>query len=149
MSFKKILVPVDFSTCSGAALDYAVSLSKQLGAALEVVHAFEIPTFVPPHVVVVMGEVEASLSEHAEREARQQLEAFLHSRGVGSDTKRELLLGPPAHTVLERLAQNDVDLVVMGTHGRTGISRWVMGSTAEKVLRGAPCPVLTVRTKES
>jgi nucleotide-binding universal stress UspA family protein len=148
MSFKKILVPVDFSTCSGAALDYALRLGKELGAELEVVHAFEIPTFVPPHVVVVMGEVEASLSEHAEREARQQLEAFLQSHGVGKETKRELLLGPPALTVLERLSSNNVDLVVMGTHGRTGLSRWVMGSTAEKILRGAPCPVLTVRTKE-
>jgi nucleotide-binding universal stress UspA family protein len=50
--------------------------------------------------------------------------------------------------VLERLERGDIDLVVMGTHGRSGLSRWVMGSTAEKVLRSSPCPVLTVRTPE-
>jgi nucleotide-binding universal stress UspA family protein len=148
MNFKKILVPVDFSKCSGAALDYAMRLAKALDAKIEVVHAFEMPTLVPPHVVVVMGEVQASLSEHAEREARRQFEAFLTEHGVTRETPRELLLGPAGLTIVERLASKDVDLVVMGTHGRTGLRRWVMGSTAEKVLREAPCPVLTVRTKE-
>lgn len=145
MKFDKILVPVDFSKCSGEALDYALSLAKALGASVEVLHAYEIPAFVPPESVVVLGEVEASLAQHAEREAKQQLAAFLAEHAAGELPWR-VQLGPPALAVLERLEAGDVDLVVMGTHGRTGLSRWVMGSTAEKVLRGTPCPVLTVRT---
>lgn len=146
MAFKKILVPIDFSQCSGAALDYALMLQKSLGGEIEILHAFEIPTFVPPHVVVMMGNVEASLAEHAEREAKHQLNVFLEQHGVASDVKREVRLGPPGLTIMERLEEGGADLIVMGTHGRTGVSRWVMGSTAEKILRGAPCPVLTVRS---
>lgn len=148
MSFKKILVPVDFSTCSGAALDYALMLQRELGAELEVLHAFEIPAFVPPHVVVMMGDVEASLADHAEQEARRELDAFLDRHGAKPNTPRHVFLGPPGLVVLERLESNGVDLVVMGTHGRTGLARWVMGSTAEKVLRGAKCPVLTIRSDQ-
>jgi nucleotide-binding universal stress UspA family protein len=147
MAFNKILVPVDFSKCSGAALDYALELAKALGASLEVIHAFEIPAFVPPQAVIALGEVEATLAQHAEREARVTFSKFLSDRGIG-DIPNQVLLGPPALSVLERLERGDIDMVVMGTHGRTGLTRWVMGSTAEKVVRGAPCPVLTVRTPE-
>lgn len=147
MTFKKILIPVDFSTCSGAALEYALMLQRELNAELEVLHAFEIPAFVPPHVVVMMGEVEASLADHAEQQAKRELDAFLERHGAAGDTPRQVLLGPPGAVVLERLESGDVDLVVMGTHGRSGLARWVMGSTAERVLRGATCPVLTIRSK--
>jgi nucleotide-binding universal stress UspA family protein len=148
MSFNKILVPVDFSTCSGAALDYALMLQRELGAEVEVLHAFEIPAFVPPHVVVMMGEVEASLADHAEQAAKRELDAFLERHGAKGNTPRGVYLGPPGLVVLERLESGGVDLVVMGTHGRTGLARWVMGSTAEKVLRGSKCPVLTIRSDE-
>ncbi len=147
--FKKILVPVDFSECSTAALKHALVLRKTFDAELEVVHAYDVPTFIPPHVVVMMGEIDAPLSEHAERHAQDQLSEFL--KGFEEDAahiKSRVLLGPAAMTILEAADEGKFDAIVMGTHGRTGLSRLVMGSTAEKVLRGASCPVLTVRTEE-
>lgn len=146
-SFKKILVPLDFSDCSAAALAHARMLSEKTGAQLDVLHAYDVPTFIPPHVVVMMGEVDAPLSEHAERHARAQLDAFLEANGALDDANitRRILLGPPALTLLETAEEGDYDLIVMGTHGRTGLSRLVMGSVAERVVRGATCPVLTVR----
>ncbi len=147
--FKKILVPVDFSECSTAALKHALVLRKTFDAELEVVHAYDVPTFIPPHVVVMMGEIDAPLSEYAERHAQDQLAEFL--KGFEEDAahiKSRVLLGPAAMTILEAADEGKFDAIVMGTHGRTGLSRLVMGSTAEKVLRGASCPVLTVRTEE-
>src|SRR5690606_20115607 len=107
--------------------------------------AFDVPTFVPPHVTVMMGEIDAPLADHAERHAREQLEAFLEKQGVnGAGISSSTRMGPPALTLLEAAEQDGYDMIVMGTHGRTGLSRLVMGSTAEKVVRAAPCPVLTV-----
>ncbi len=146
-SFQKILVPVDFSDCSAAALKHARTLAEKLGAQVDVLHAFDVPTFVPPHVVVMMGEIDAPLAEHAERHAKEQLDEFLERNGIAkdSDVGRRTLMGPPALTLLEAAEEGKYDLIVMGTHGRTGLPRLVMGSTAEKVVRGAPCAVLTVR----
>lgn len=146
-SFNKILVPVDFSECSAEALAYARMLADKLGSHLDVLHAYDVPTFIPPHVVVMMGELDAPLTEHAERHAKEQLDEFLARHGVPKEAAvgRRTLMGPPASTVLEAAEDGKYDLVVMGTHGRTGLPRLVMGSTAEKVVRGAPCPVLTVR----
>lgn len=145
-AFKKILVPVDFSDCSAAALQHAKLLQEKLGAQLDVLHSYDVPTFMPPHVVVMMGEIDAPLSEHAERFAIEQLNEFLEKCGIGTNSPvgRRTLLGPPALTVLEAAEAGGYDLIVMGTHGRTGLSRLVMGSTAEKVVRSARCPVLTV-----
>src|SRR5262245_56776791 len=120
MKFDKILVPVDFSKCSGEALDYALALARRLGSSIEVLHAYEIPPFVPPESVLVLGEVEASLVHHAEAEARRGLKAFLADHGA-SNLESEVQLGPPGLVVLERLERADIDLVVMGTHGRTGL----------------------------
>lgn len=146
-SFNKILVPVDFSDSSAEALKYARMLAEKLGSQLDVLHAYDVPTFIPPHVVVMMGEVDAPLTEHAERHATEQLDEFLARHGIPKDAAvgRKILMGPPAMTVLEAAEDGQYDLVVMGTHGRTGLPRLVMGSTAEKVVRGCPCPVLTVR----
>lgn len=143
----KILVPVDFSNCSAAALEHALMLRDKLNCQVDVIHTFEVPTFIPPHVVVLMGEVDAPLSEHAERHAIEQLDDFMSRLGVGEDLglSRRVLLGPAALTILDVVEEEKHDLIVMGTHGRSGFARLVMGSTAEKVLRAAPCPVLTVR----
>jgi universal stress protein A len=151
MTFKKILVPVDFSDCSASALSYAMQLNEKLGGDVDVLYAYEIPTFVPPHLMVMMGDIDAPLSDHIEREATVQLAAFLKKRGLDSkpNVSARTLLGPPALTILEAVGEDGYDLVVMGTHGRTGLSRMVMGSTAEKVVRGSPVPVLTVREPAS
>lgn len=148
--FDKILVPVDFSECSAAALRHALALKRKLGAALHVVHSYDVPTLVPPHVLVLMNDLEGTLAEHAERQAKTHLAEFLLTHGADEETRRtsRVLQGPPASAVLETLADGKHDLVVMGTHGRTGLSRLFMGSTAEKLLRAATCPVLTVRVED-
>lgn len=150
-AISKILVPVDFSDCSAQALKHALVLRTHLGARVDVIHTFEVPTFIPPHVVVLMGEVDAPLSEHAERHATEQLNDFLSKMGVADEpsVSRRVVLGPPALTILDVVEEEKHDLIVMGTHGRSGFARLVMGSTAEKVLRAAPCPVLTVRIPDA
>jgi nucleotide-binding universal stress UspA family protein len=146
----KILVPVDFSACSAAALRHALALKQAVGASLDVVHTFDLPTSLPPYVVVLMDGVDASLSQHAERYATAQLAGFLTGLGADEETRRtsRVLVGPPAPTLLEAAVEGKHDLIVMGTHARTGLSRFVIGSTAEKLLRAAPCPVLTVRAED-
>jgi len=148
-SIKKILVPVDFSECSAAALQHAIMLRDSLGAHIDVLHAYDVPTFVPPHVVVMMGDIDAPLSEHAERHANEQLDEFLAKHGVTPEQGigRSVVLGPATVALLEVAEEGKYDLIVMGTHGRTGLPRLVMGSTAERVVRGASCPVLTVRSQ--
>lgn len=148
--FKKILVPVDFSDGSSAAVDHACMLAAALQAEVQVVHAFDVPTFVPPHVVVMMGEIDAPLSEHAERHAKQQLEGFLERCKVpaGIRLSSHVTFGPPAATVLDVAERGGFDLIVLGTHGRTGLPRLLMGSVAEKIVRGAGCAVLTVRAAQ-
>ena len=146
-AISKILVPVDFSEGSAEALRQALTLRDKLGSSVDVIHTFEVPTFIPPHVVVLMGEVDAPLGVHAERHALEQLDDFLSKLGVADDAtvSRRVMLGPPAFTILDVVEEEKHDLIVMGMHGRSGFARLVMGSTAEKILRAAPCPVLTVR----
>lgn len=144
MPFKKILVPVDFSACSRAALGYASLLQKTFDATVHVVHACEIPSMVPTHVVVMMGDLDAPLMDHIEREAKVQLAEFLKQNAADCELTHEVRLGPPAATVLSTIEDGDYDLIVMGTHGRSGLPRLMLGSVAEKVVRGAHVPVLTI-----
>lgn len=143
--FRKILVPTDFSECSALALRQALAISAACDASLDVLHAYDIPTFVPPHVVVVMAGVEASISEHAEAQAKAQLQELVEACNAQEGVaRRELRLGPAAGAVVEFVGENDYDLIVMGTHGRTGLSRLFLGSVAANVLRHSVCPVLAV-----
>lgn len=139
MQANKILFATDFSCSSEAALQYATSLAHDSGAQILIVHVEEPPT---PYVAN-----EYAISE-AMDSAKRQL-AKLLSGVVPSDSavryEHRLLLGEPAREIVQLAVQEDVDLVVMGTHGRTGLSRLLMGSVAETVVRRAHCPVLTVK----
>ena len=139
MQANKILFATDFSNSSEAALEYATSLAHDTGALILIVHVEE-PT--APYVTNDFAIPEATDS------AKRQL-AKLLSGVVPSDSavryEHRLLLGEPAREIVQLAAQEDVDLVVMGTHGRTGLSRLLMGSVAETVVRRAHCPVLTVK----
>ncbi len=150
-TFKRILVPVDFSDCSAAAVKQALIWAEATQAQVDVVHAYDVPTFIPPHVEIMMGEASASLAEHAERHAKEALERFLLSLGVPESIRQRgrVLFGPPAITVLEVAEGDDYDLIVMGTHGRTGLPRLLVGSVAQKVMVAAKCPVLTVHAAPS
>jgi nucleotide-binding universal stress UspA family protein len=148
MSFiKKILIPTDGSEYSRYALEYAVRLCKSLKA--EVVLA---------SVVDVRYEMYDAYSEvHAvtqvEELIREQVSKALDQHAAeiieeGVKVNKIMKVGDVVHELLEMIREEKIDLVVIGTHGRKGISRFLLGSTTEKLIRSAPCPVLTVRPQE-
>jgi universal stress protein A len=142
---KRILVPVDFSVPSLRALDHAVELSRRLEAQLIVLHAME-PVYYPVAgdlygVGVDLGNVYDQI-ERAARARLTRLAGELRARRVAV---RTLLASGSAHQViLETARKLKADLIVMSTHGRSGLSHVLLGSVAERVLRTAPCPVITV-----
>ncbi len=149
---KKILVPVDFSECSAAAAKQALAISGPLGAKVDVIHTYDVPAFIAPSVVMFPGQFEAPLVSEAEKQASEQLANFCRRVGITDqpNVTARVMLGPAGPTILDVAAAERPDLIVIGTHGRTGVARFLMGSTAEKVLRQAPCPVLAVKvTSES
>ena len=140
---KRILVPLDFSANSTRALDYAYALAKKFDAALHLVHVCEVPG-------MGTGSMDAyaiaytDWSQRLGEEAEQQLEK-LRPRLGGVQLSTEVLFGNPARAVVAAARTNDVDLIVMGTHGHGPVMHAVMGNVAERVVRTADCPVLTVR----
>lgn len=120
---RQILFPTDYSDVSAYAGRTAAQLASHFGARLHVVHV------VPP--VTDAGPVDA-------------LPATVAAVGAGFEVTSAILHGPPARAIVEYARRQHIDLIVMGTHGRTGVSRAVLGSVAEAVVRRAPCRVLTV-----
>lgn len=138
----KILVPTDFGTGSDHALAYAVELAKALGAELTVMHAYEIPMIgFPDGAIVATPDLASRVSEGAQFGLKKTVEPFARS-GVTITTLLEQ--GPTWRTIIEAAAKVGAGMIVMGTHGRHGLPRALLGSVAEKVVRSAPCPVLTV-----
>ena len=151
MEFKKILVPVDFSPCATKALKQALELARAVSARLDVLHVMELPHYVVPDVLVeVPGTRKQTLTEFARGEAERELDALLAKVETDDlDVRKRLEVGYPRDEILSVAEADGFDLVVMGTHGRTGLSRWFLGSIAEQVVRRAPCAVLTVRPDEN
>jgi nucleotide-binding universal stress UspA family protein len=145
--FRSILVPVDYSEHSKASVRYAAELAKIVGARLHVVHVWDRPTYASDAVLVRRpGEENCSLAELIQRNAENDMKDFLVSLALPSDAKltHALLSGDPAGKLIEELKRGEHDLVVLGTHGRTGLMHLLMGSVAEKLVRLSPVPVLTV-----
>lgn len=139
MKAEKILFPTDFSPASEAALPFATSLARDMGAKLLIAHAIEPPT------AYAAGDFAIGLPM-TEEHTRKALEA-LRPLDAKVPVERHLLDGEPARAIIRLAEDEHVDMIVMGTHGRTGLSRLVMGSVAEAVVRGAKCPVLTLRQR--
>ena len=146
-AFKKILVPVDFSPASAQAVAQAIALAEPFGGTLHVVHTWEVPSYIRPDLTVWSADVSATLAEHAKTEAEHRMREFLAEARVNNDPRvtSEIVWGAPYPTIVALADEGGFDLIAMGTHGRTGLSHLVMGSVAEKVIRHAKCPVLTVR----
>ena len=145
LEIKKILYPTDFSTCAGLAMPHTVQLAERHGAELHIFHTLVIHEADPGdavHHLPNMEELYKALEEHAE----SQMRAATDEHGSpGFTIKRAQLRGiSAAGGILDYAAENDIDLIVMGTHGRRGIRRLLLGSVAEEVVRLAPCPVMTV-----
>jgi nucleotide-binding universal stress UspA family protein len=145
-TFARILVPTDFSAHAETALGYATALTKQSGASVEVLHVLEDP-FMPAtwSAEVYLPDIPA-LREQLAADAETRLAAYREKIGKeGIPTATTIRSGLPADVILDHAKAAAADLVVMGTHGRSGLSHLFMGSVAERVIRSATCPVLTVR----
>ena len=145
--FRSILVPVDYSEYSKESVRYAAKLAESVGAALDVVHVWDRPSYASDAVLVRRpGEDHCSLAELIQANAESDMNEFLGSLALPPGTKlaHRLLSGDPAARLLEELSAGKHDLVVLGTHGRTGLMHLLLGSVAEKLVRLSPVPVLTV-----
>jgi len=149
IALKNILVATDFSEPSDAALAYGRALARTFGATLHVVHVVDnVPTLVygAEAYAVPMPE----LQEEIDNAARKQLADLLVDNDRPPLPVRSILLtsNAPAAAIVDYAKSERVDLIVAGTHGRGGVAHLLMGSVAERVVRTAPCPVLTVRHPE-
>lgn len=138
---KKILVATDFSETAEAATDYAVGLAKQLGAELVLVHAYEMPTYAFPEGVVIQAELVDRLAKVSEEALASAVKERAKS---GVKITSVLRSGTPWREVCDVAEKENVDLLVIGTHGRRGIARMILGSVAERIVRTSKRPVLTV-----
>lgn len=139
-----VLLPIDFSDSSTEALDYALALAEKLGARVTLMHAYETPLFGYPEGAFITPEVATQMASSAQS-ALEAVAAQHAGRGVS--VVPFLHNGDPRDGIVNVARELHADLIVMGTHGRRGIARALLGSVAEHVVRTAPCPVLTVRTK--
>jgi nucleotide-binding universal stress UspA family protein len=140
----KILVPFDFGEPATHALRYAKELARQNGAALEVLHVVTIPYILP----VADGgffELPAGYVENTVSGAEKNLQKAPAEGGQPARSRATVRTGDPRKEILDFVAAENADLIVMGTRGRTGASHLIFGSVAEHVVRNASCPVLTVR----
>ncbi len=148
LTLKRILLPVDGSACSRNATSYALSLAQQTGAQVFAIHVSR-PRWVQP---VEEGSLETSadvvlkLQEEAAADTERLLgEVAEAAKQAGITLETCEMSGNPPRSIVQFAKQVAADLVVMGTHGRSGIARAVLGSVTEDVIRHAPCPVLVVR----
>ncbi len=136
--FRTLLYPTDFSTCSAKAYHLACSLARHHHSRLLIIHVLETPP-----AAYLGGNLVSDPASHLQ-EIQVMLERMRPADGA-FEVEYRLVSGEPAQEILRLATERNCDLIVLGTHGRSGLPRVVMGSVAEAVLRKAPCPVLTVK----
>lgn len=142
--FDKILAAIDFSENSEHAFEYALTLAKQFHSELIILHVINEPVdlrgFYVPHISF------EQLEKEIEEGAQKMMEQFCQTR-VGDFTSYQtaIVTGIPNEEIIKKAADTGSSLIVLGTHGRTGLDHIIFGSTAERVVRSASCPVLTIR----
>ena len=143
MTVQHFLVPIDFSLYAEQALDYAITLAQKLQAHVTLLHVIHPPLVAGADMGVwpsraFLDELEAAI--------RRDMEGYLaHVTAAGLEGEMAVVHGIPFHEILETAKKRQVDLIIMGTHGRTGLPHVLLGSVAEKVVRLASCPVLIAR----
>jgi len=143
MQINHILVPIDFSRDADDAIDMAITLARELGSRITLLHVIH-------DVYVGVGEMAAALPasyyEEIEEDVKREIQTYLNKvfeAGLQGDSI--VLHGVPFQSILDTVRDQNIDLVVMGTHGRTGLRHVLLGSVAEKVIRMATCPVMVTR----
>jgi nucleotide-binding universal stress UspA family protein len=143
MTAQHILVPTDFSEYANYALDYAIELAKMSRARLTVLYVLHLSSLAlgeaPP---TVLDDIWEAMETNAQQQTQKAL-ARVQQAGLQGDSV--IVEGTPFQTIIDTAKDKGADLIVMGTHGRTGLTLALMGSVAEKVVRLAPCPVLVTR----
>lgn len=145
--FRRILVPVDYSENSRHSLNFAAKLAASLGASLDVVHVWDRPSYVADGVMVRReGQEHCSLLELIEENAQRDMKEFLATVDLpqGLVIESRLVSGDPVASLVGEAKQKQHDLIVIGTHGRTGLAHMLLGSVTEKLIRLSPVPVLTL-----
>jgi nucleotide-binding universal stress UspA family protein len=147
MKIKKILFPTDFTEGALAAMPYAADLAESYGAKLCLLHViYDMSASTGLHVPHVSLN---AMYEEMQKGAEKEIGNFEAEMRVKlKDVETQVLRGVPYEEILKFARENSVDLIIMGTHGRSGLDRVIFGSTAEKVVRNAECPVLTVRSQK-
>jgi nucleotide-binding universal stress UspA family protein len=145
-TISRILVPTDFSDTSDAALAYAKTMAARLGASLHLIHVFQDPytlgAYAPEVYAPMPPEVRDGALRAAEQRLFERLDATEKRRFRGTT---EVVTGLTAKQIVKYATDRGMDLIVMGTHGRSGMAHLLLGSVAEHVVRTSQCPVLTVR----
>ncbi len=141
--FRTILVPIDFSEHADCALETAIALARDSGGRLQLLHAYEIPLgTIPPYGVALPDTLLTLVRDAA---ARRLAKAANKVEAAGIACETQILHAPPAEGIAEAARACGADLIVMGTRGLTGLRHVLLGSVAERTVRLAPCPVLTVK----
>jgi nucleotide-binding universal stress UspA family protein len=147
IKLKKVLVPTDFSDSARQALKYGMSFAKEYGAELVLLHVVENLTvgYASDLFPVPMAEVFQEISGYAKTElAKLGTEA----RARGLTVQEQVVQGKPSAEIIRFASEHEIDVIVLGTHGKGMLDQALFGSTTERVVRRAPCPVLTVRLPE-
>ena len=143
-TIKKVLVPIDFSDYSKSALKYAVNFTKSFNAEIILIYVVE-PVIYPPDFS--MGQIAMpSINTEWDDRAKDELAKLAKNEITGvNSVKTVIKTGKPFVEIIETAKEENVDLIIIATHGHSGVEHILFGSTAEKVVRKAPCPVLTLR----
>ena len=144
-SFKRILVPVDFSDASARALNTALDLASDLKAEVKIIHIHQVQT----QYMIEGGLYAPELDEDELMEKRKkELANFVEGQKGDVSISQEVRAGIPETEILEIAGEFQADLIIMGTHGRSGLSHLLMGSVTENVLRHTDVPILSVRQRD-
>jgi nucleotide-binding universal stress UspA family protein len=141
MAFRKILITVDDEPLAAHAAEVGVGLARSLNAEIALVHAIDPSLIYSPEA----GSVADELAQHAEQDAARIVADFRSRLPAGTSVLQFIRQGKPGQEIVRAAKDWPADLIVIGSHGRRGLSRAVLGSVAEEVMRHAPCPVLVVR----
>jgi nucleotide-binding universal stress UspA family protein len=144
-SITRVLVPTDFSESSAEALEYAAQLAARIGARIEVLHVVDDPVASGAwNPDIFSGEISRFMDDLVE-DVHRRLDTLVQHLSGSLAPRTVVLRGQPARTIVDYARTGAFDLIVMGTHGRSGLSHALRGSVAEHVLRSAPCAVLTLK----